>query len=477
MHIHSKLIEKFESTIKEIKSYMEYINDYLSTGPMEEEDVELLGIVCPYVFNRSSILGDPIKATFALKDVVTNDGDIDKVIIEGSLTTQTLIDYDAMLIKVANGEYVDKYEGRISTDQEYTMYFFEYTTVFSKLDFINMLNQPPFRNYSDKAISSENLTLENINEICDRISKNLYQVTLKALAKYDSVVTDVIFAASPVSRSKFNMVYTAACGKNKPLEVDWNNINELSSCQANQLLGKALISGTVVKQYNVGQANCTLVEGDYGKFFFDIGFSRESTCVKYIEKEFSGMAIMVSHFDIDHILGVCIDASILKCNWIIPNFEDVELSLTARRLIAILKIRSRGLYKVSKSVVGFKHKILKGNGKVYAHCNKKNSSGIILEIKDNVLLMGDCVYDAVENPGGTKYLTGKCYGYVAAAHHGCNLDNIDLTFNAKVGGVAVISCGLSNHYGHPDKDHVNKLKSHGFAVYETKNMNRFIYCT
>ncbi len=64
---------------------------------------------------------------------------------------------------------------------------------------------------------------------------------------------------------------------------------------------------------------------------------------------------------------------------------------------------------------------------------------------------------------------GKCdINYLKAIHHGSNSSNTSTLFDTFSPDIITISCGLKNSYGHPGEKAVERMKSSGADIYETR---------
>lgn len=96
-----------------------------------------------------------------------------------------------------------------------------------------------------------------------------------------------------------------------------------------------------------------------------------------------------------------------------------------------------------------------------------------LETEDGVtaLLTGDVEADgeraAAERLRGTSDFAG--IDIYKAAHHGSRYSNTEELISLARPGLAVISCGKDNSYGHPHEETMEKLKDIGSDIRITKD--------
>lgn len=256
--------------------------------------------------------------------------------------------------------------------------------------------------------------------------------------------------------------------------------------------------------YNVGQGNFVRFYMDSNEsFLFDAGMTTHkdsNTKITTARAEIRGIQpqlIILSHWDIDHIIGIAeIDNDKIYEDtiWIAPNpllLGDEKTSFSAARLC---------LYLLRKNRISLLHQGKNANplnadettssgGKVTKYCQnnfelfqgngkddsngRRNNIGLILRIrlKDslnyNALFAGDCSFEQMP-----EELKDGCYAFLLTAHHGSK-NALPNDVYSDGNGLAVISYGKNSH-GHPDKEHTNALKKNRFLddCWETKDAIR-----
>lgn len=252
--------------------------------------------------------------------------------------------------------------------------------------------------------------------------------------------------------------------------------------------------------HNVGQANCIELNfassDDSCTVMFDVGMS---ICEEYgtsqykkgyfIDENWRAIRkttpewILLSHWDIDHILGVCeldnAQYSVYNdAQWIAADLFQLPfsaISLSALRLcVYLLLIGKIALVKAdedinslvdSNNTPGSVVRLFTGLGHI-GKSSKNNNIGLCMELSygheertHRILLPGDCEYRqfAKNVPKGTKY------DFLVASHHGSD-NSKDCDICAQGTGIAVVCVG-NNTYGHPGSGHIRKLHENGFEVH------------
>lgn len=209
-------------------------------------------------------------------------------------------------------------------------------------------------------------------------------------------------------------------------------------------------------------------------------------------------AIILSHWDVDHILAVgYLDSSIIfnrKFIWLAPDLSLVplaEISHSAYRLCLYLAIKAKlcliqqaGAMVCNSGDGNFE--LWQGKGK-RGHSTTSNNIGLIIKLKGlshqnihsisrplyrkyrdcKILLSGDCEYEQM--PSG---IVNEQYSLLVAPHHGSNL--IMPNFKAELDeGQCIISVG-KNTFGHPGGKHIIELSKKEFKEFLPTNGRKSI---
>lgn len=266
--------------------------------------------------------------------------------------------------------------------------------------------------------------------------------------------------------------------------------------------------------FNVGQGSFNLIEIDNKKFIFDIGDSKYDgeSIEKKNKKEADNLikainpdCIILSHWDLDHILGITkMTDKIFEAYWIVPDITGKRgFSDSAKRLICFLACCNRTkLISICSEKENWNNKIIFSNdifelgkgtgdssktslylcGKING-LNFQNNFGLVLKVKgkkEHAIFAGDCEYKAFPKNFMTQYPN-----YLVVPHHGSkmdfdienieNIENNKLKVNRKI---AFIPSGKNNYkckysskvtdcYSHPHDCHIRFLEENGYSVYKT----------
>lgn len=271
-----------------------------------------------------------------------------------------------------------------------------------------------------------------------------------------------------------------------------------------------VIRGTnpdLIKIYNVGQAACNYIYLDNNKkVMFDVGYSYrkedyENTFInnnKFIFKHCKPDLIILSHWDLDHIMGVAYSKnSLFQVNWIAPSMLQLpegQYSVSAARLAKYLCWK-RKLYIIDEDLNGqdvfnsSSFQIWKGkghgntnklrrNGRIVSingieikGLNKANNVGLILKLTKNnndMLLPGDCEYQMLPS---LLYNHRIRYDNIIVPHHASNMPLLRPRRRSKIKGLkdkAFISAGHNSYSPkHPWIEHIKFLKRIKYNVYQT----------
>lgn len=327
----------------------------------------------------------------------------------------------------------------------------------------------------------------------------------------------LLFSASPIQRIHCGIEFFSEKELKKEPAIE-NYIRKqikevMSNYEFSDLLkdiqGVYNLRGSV---YNVGQGNfISLVINENKKIFFDMGcavFPNEVLKEDYYIDENKNDIIkpdyiILSHWDIDHILGVNFFEennqngwSVFRTpKWIAPDIKLLQnnngeciASLSAQRLCVYLH-EAGHLFLVKQKAVDCLNNM--GISLYQGDCkgtpgSKANNIGLILEInvhaagrEQKFLFTGDCSYWRMD-PSILK----QEYDLIVSSHHGAAsavkkdvksnnttsfavcTPNARIYENTKVKAKAIISTGY-NRYKHPHIVHIAALINKGFMPYFT----------
>lgn len=263
-------------------------------------------------------------------------------------------------------------------------------------------------------------------------------------------------------------------------DLDWSSFDNLIEENISKQFSQQYNFNDVVDVtiYGVGQGNLSIINTIDDQIMYDIGFTlfEEHNQAKFGNsinaiQNFNGSTVIISHLDVDHILGVIYaQDELFSKTWIVPKTQ--KLSNSAKALLKYLfkfdKVQfidfsdSNCSMKLGKNIT-----LYQGNGKCTKHCNKRNSRGLLLkfiktdaaEKNKNALLTGDCLYQAWPN-----VLLNQKYDLVVVPHHGCCLDGQSFPDIFESNCIKIIPSG-PNPYGHPALGHINKLGKNTSTIY------------
>lgn len=265
--------------------------------------------------------------------------------------------------------------------------------------------------------------------------------------------------------------------------------------------------------YNVGQGNNISIELVGNKhIFFDIGLTKSSVERKQSEvkaaiKELNKIQpeiVILSHWDVDHILGVAYaNDSIYDSLWIVPDLWGLMkytykrkgvlkfkyVSDSAKRLLKYLDYKNAGkliiidenwtnacLYSSKNKKIciwsGSRKNAAGINGaKEPYNINEANNFGLIMTLKNEkkLLLPGDCEYSIIPSD-----IWKDEYEYLIASHHCSKMSKIPL-LKTSTNEKAILSYGVANTYGHPNRQHMRELYDIGYEINTTLG-HRHIRC-
>lgn len=344
-------------------------------------------------------------------------------------------------------------------------------------------------------------------------------INSKNINSYEHSFTgEVLFSASPF---RFENMQLVILDRLAPAIVaeKIKQIYELSHANRVNLENKTHVLEPIIKEvvyganadtikvYNVGQAMCNYIYlNNLRRVMFDVGYSYRKEDYKdiYINKNkfvFENCKphlIILSHWDLDHILGVAYSKeSMFKVNWIAPSMEKLpssQYSISAARLAKYLAWKNilylideelngknifcldsfqiwKGEGKQNTSRLNKSGNIISVNGVKIKGLNKANNIGLIIKLKTNnnsILLPGDCEYQMIPKE---IYSHSVRYENMIIPHHGSNMALIRCRRIPKIKGRkdnAIISSGYNTYTPrHPWEVHAKFLNRLKYNIYKT----------
>jgi beta-lactamase superfamily II metal-dependent hydrolase len=290
---------------------------------------------------------------------------------------------------------------------------------------------------------------------------------------------------------------------------------ESDSLEITKTLDKTIINGKpkILNVYNVGQGNCASIEMENGSFILaDIGLTNDkielsqkyTVIAKRKIRDINPQIIILSHWDLDHILGITNTAdSIYDSVWIVPDLWGLKrfvakkksgevnykyVSDSAKRLLKYLDWRNRdNLLIIDDS---FSRKQIYSNtldsvsiwtgercDKSGMNIKKKhymitaaNNFGLIIYLRNqySALLPGDCEYQILPDD-----LLNKEVNYLVVPHHCSKMSEPNIKeaiYNRK----AILSYGIHNKHNHPDMLNMKLLFDKGYEIIPTAESDSIV---
>lgn len=437
----------------------------------------------------------------------------DSVILQCSLLTLQMLDYDIMMFNAMNDPEDPEYRDAAQT--YYHPYFFSY---------IVELNQ---EKYNELQRLQKNLWE---GDLVNESSRYLWlECTFNPYIKDSCVELDGYVAQSASRINKIGAkLYLIENGKNPRKIVksilDAYTLNTASLKDDNDFI--RLIDGelshtylSTIDAYKIGNGNCIFAQNaDKSRgFFYDIGFHYRhrpkkrigsgtqytySNSMKEIYAQMPSLFIL-SHWDMDHIAGsVAATKGFLDKDWFAPDCYDA--CTDAKRLAKYLDLKGHLILAkrpskdklLSSRLIGkidvkdpAKPSRVRATYRLYmgenAACDNSspNCEGIVIEYRDilnekTVLMMGDVNYTSFNMARSNNHnpsFADTRIDYLIAPHHGSEHTDYHQITNyghtVKTGIMAIICC--TNNKGHeknrPYARHLDKLRERfGYNVYTTE---------
>lgn len=325
----------------------------------------------------------------------------------------------------------------------------------------------------------------------------------------------VLVSASPIEYSKGKLIIVEDSSHVPPefksvlndsiYECGKESYTSTNYYEIEKILNKSILSSKPrwIDVYNVGQAYCAAICMDNGEIIFsDIGLTKDSIELNTKEikrakieiKSIKPRIIILSHWDLDHILGVTnASDSIYDAIWIVPDLWNLQIknkkgkidnrliSDSAKRLLKYLDWKNRNqliiigdelsqkcIYENPTGTISVwtgKRCSVSGrneNNKKY-HITRANNFGVLIFLKNNytALLPGDSEYSVMSDE-----LLDKEINFLIVPHH-CSKMSRPKIKSAKGKKKAILSYGIHNHHHHPDNLHIKQLNEMGYSIIPT----------
>lgn len=238
----------------------------------------------------------------------------------------------------------------------------------------------------------------------------------------------------------------------------------------------------IVHIIDVGQGSSALVQCGETGILIDAGEKEYGkTVVGYLQKV--GIKkleyVVASHPHSDHIGGLTdvLDAFKVE-NIIMPELSEINMPTTRTYEKFLLKIADKNINAIAAEY-GKKYQVggavLQIFGPVTQNKDINNMSVIckVTAVSTSFLFPGDAE-KAEMSSVMPKSPNLKC-DVMAMGHHGSSTSIEKNFLKAADPAIAVISCGKDNSYGHPHKETIEYLNSHGIEYYRTDKHGNIIF--
>ena len=179
----------------------------------------------------------------------------------------------------------------------------------------------------DAASAAKNMVKDAAAIVADN-TREAVSVAKDSAQKATVVAEDTVEKADKAAYEKLNKTYDTW---NTTIKKECIYDDNVISAELYKLFDNT-VKSCEVRIYNVGQANCCYCDLTTKKIFFDIGVARSSKSlemplIKSAVQEISTLdadAVILSHWDLDHILGVCYNQKCMEGKiWVVPDFEKL----------------------------------------------------------------------------------------------------------------------------------------------------------
>lgn len=303
-------------------------------------------------------------------------------------------------------------------------------------------------------------------------------------AKSDKVVfpdVNEFVASSPFKSRRTAIVFSSKA----PIVVPDDYDDDLLEMVKERVISSAKFPSSIpstqidqIRIHNVGQGNFVLGIASHSgssesevQAVFDLGFTKDEAHSPYQTASSAistlgnqGVAIL-SHWDLDHILGGIYAAngskSIWGRTWIVPRIGKNNSQSAKNFALYLLTVNPNNVWFVENApkIPSWGMKIgnielSQGDARPKQGCTLENVRGIIAEVKGNIkkcLIPGDCIpvcyqkiYDNID--------------FLVVPHHGCDCSITNIDFSDEAEGFV---CVGQNTYRHPNQMTINEIKTNG----------------
>lgn len=223
---------------------------------------------------------------------------------------------------------------------------------------------------------------------------------------------------------------------------------------------------------DVGQGDCTLIQVNNKNLLIDSGTSdSKQKLIRYLKKNNITKLdyIVATHPHEDHIGGM---ASVIK-NFDVGEFWAPKVVATTQSFNDMIDaLRSKNL-KIKIATPNTSLNLgpnatclmLSPNKSTYDNVNNYSCAIRITYKNSSYLFTGDIETQAEDEIMANGYDLSA--DVLKVAHHGSKTSSSQEFLDKVSPKIAVISCGINNDYGHPNKETLDRLKKINCTVYRT----------
>lgn len=225
---------------------------------------------------------------------------------------------------------------------------------------------------------------------------------------------------------------------------------------------------------DVGQGDCTLIKSGGRSMLIDSGESgNDKTVLDYLEKEKITKLdyVVITHMHTDHmgsmakiLQGVEVDNIIMselnEKNTPTGKAYENLLNVVSQSGARVLRAKAGDTYTLADAVV----EIL-GPVKAYTELNNTSVVMRVVYKSTSFLFTGDAEKQAEDDIISSGANVNS--DVLKVGHHGSDTSTSKDFLTAVSPGLAVISCGKDNSYGHPNEETIRLLNEYGVNIKRT----------
>ena len=232
---------------------------------------------------------------------------------------------------------------------------------------------------------------------------------------------------------------------------------------------------------DVGQGDCTLITYNGDAVLIDAGpVSAGDSAAEYVMNQVDAIDyFIITHPHEDHMGGAADILENIKVKNVIMPDQEVETKFYQNAMKQIADHKVNVIYSEAHAVYDTGNIKITIIDSVIPDEENLNNISIIARIdvgSTSIMTTGDAEVEeemqVVENY--TSILGSSLYDpaildcdILQVGHHGSSTSSTSEFLDLVTPGVAVISCGVDNSYGHPHQETLDLFADYGFEVYRT----------